>query len=279
MRLGDVELFILSDGRFRLDGGGIFGVVPRVLWQKVLPPDELNRVPLALNCLLIISEGKHILVDTGLGRKLSPQECEILALQRDQGDLLDNLQRLGYHPDNIDIVINTHLHSDHCGGNTVWRDGLPVPTFPKAQYCIQQQEWVDAHHPNERTHSTYLPQNLAPLAESGQLRLLHGDTRISKEVRCVLTRGHTQAHQSVIIESGGETAVFLGDLAPLVVSIERLAWIMAFDIEPLVTLETKRAMRNWALERHALLIFEHDVHTPMGYLQQEGVVRMKPPAG
>jgi len=270
MRLGNAELHILNDGHFLKDGGGLFGLVPKVLWQKVLPADDMNRVSLALHCLLIISEGKRILVDTGLGDKLSPMEIEILVLRRDRGGLLDHLRRLGYAPGDIDIVINTHLHSDHCGGNTCFRDGALAPTFPNAKYWIQRQEWAHARYPNERTAHVYLAENLVPVQESDQLQLLSGDARVTGEVRCVVTRGHTQAHQSVIIESGGETAVLVGDLAPTAVHMERLGWIPAYDTEPLETLETKRAMRNWALERHALLIFEHEIHTRTGYLVEDG---------
>ena len=266
MRLGNAELYILNDGHFIKDGGGLFGLVPKLLWQKVLPADDMNRVSLALRCLLIISEGRRILVDTGLGTKLSSKESDILALRRDGGGLLDHLQRLGYAREDIDIVINTHLHSDHCGGNTCLRGGTLEPTFPKAEYWIQRREWAQACYPNERTAHVYLAENLVPVRESDQLKLLSGDARVTGEVRCVVTRGHTQAHQSVIIESGGETAVLVGDLAPTAVHMERLGWIPAYDTEPLETLETKRAMRNWALERHALLIIEHDVHMPMGYL-------------
>lgn len=278
MRIGNVECFIVSDGEFRIDGGGQFGLVPKVLWEKVLPSDELNRVPAALNCLLILSEGKRILVDTGFGRKLSPKELQIHGLQREHGDLLDHLQRLGYAPEDIDIVINTHLHLDHGGGNTIWRDSMAVPAFPRAQYWIQRLEWAEALYPNERTRNTYLPENLLPIQEAGQLRLLLGDTRVTGEVRCQVTRGHTRAHQSVIIESAGEVAIFLGDLASLAIKMERLGWISAFDAEPMETLETKRAIRNWALEKHALLIFEHDIQVPMGYLVKEGdSFRVQPP--
>jgi len=271
MKLGEVELHVVSDGEFRVDGGGVFGLVPKVLWEEVVAPDELNRLPSALNCLLITSEGKRILVDTGLGSKLSPKDQELHGLHRPQGGLLEGLRRLGYAPDDIDIVVNTHLHWDHSGGNTLLRDGVPVPTFPRAQYFVQRLEWADAAYPNERTRNTYLLENLQPLLELGQLSLLSGDTRITRHVRCWVTRGHTRAHQSVVIESNGQTAAFLGDLASRPVYMERLGWISAFDTEPLETLETKRALREWAVERHALLFFEHDLGTPLGYLrQQEG---------
>lgn len=270
MKLGEVELHVVSDGEFLVDGGGVFGLVPKVLWEKVVAPDELNRLPSALHCLLITSEGKRILVDTGLGPKLSPKDQALHGLRRPQGGLLEGLRRLGYAPDDIDVVVNTHLHWDHSGGNTLWRDGVTVPTFPQAEYWVQRLEWADAAYPNERTRNTYLAENLQPLQESGQLRLLNGDTRITRHVRCWVTRGHTRAHQSVVIEFDGQTAAFLGDLASRPVQIERLGWISAFDTEPLETLETKRALREWALERHALLFFEHDLDTPMGYLHCQG---------
>ncbi len=275
MRLGNVNLHIVSDGLARMDGGGHFGLAPKVLWEKVVQADELNRVPMTLNCLLVVSEGKRILVDTGFGDKLSPKERGIYGIAG-ESRLLGDLHRLGFAPEDIEIVINTHLHSDHCGGNTVLRFGKVsdrcrevVPTFPRAEYWIQRLEWADACYPNERTRATYLAENFVPLEERGQLRLLCGDTRVTSEVRCVITRGHTRAHQSVVIESGGETAIYLGDLASWTIQMERLAWVSAFDVEPLETIETKRRIRNWALEKDALLIFEHDSRVQMGYLRKE----------
>ncbi len=270
MHLGNVEYFILSDGEWRMDGGAIFGVVPKVLWETVLPADELNRVPMALNCLLLMSEGKRILIDTGFGRKVPAKQARQFALQRPEGDLLDGLQRLGFDPEDIDIVINTHLHSDHCGGNTLDRgDGLE-PTFSRAEYWIQRVEWATGCCPSERTRRTYLPENFQPLENTGQLRLLRGNTRVTSEVRCVVSRGHTRGHQSVIIESDGHAAVYLGDLAARVSHLEHLAWTTAIDSEPFETIESKRAMRDWALERDALLFFGHDVRIASGRLSRSG---------
>ena len=269
MRLGDVELHIVSAGRFKVDGGAAFGLVPKVLWERIIQPDALNRIPMALNCLLIESHGKKILVDTGFGDKLPPKQREIMALEDDNG-LIESLKRLGIAPDQIDIVINTHLHSDHCGGNTTLFNDKLAPTFPNAEYWIQRLEWADALYPNERTRTTYLPENLLPLEREGQLRLLNGDARVTPEVRCLVTRGHTRAHQSVVIESAERRAIYLGDLAPLAINMERLAWVPSFDIEPLETIETKRRIRQWAIEERVLLIFEHDVKTAMGYLRLEG---------
>jgi glyoxylase-like metal-dependent hydrolase (beta-lactamase superfamily II) len=236
----------------------------------VAVPDELNRVPMALNCLLILSEGKRILAEAGFGTKLSPKQVQNFALQQTQGGLLENLQRLGYAASDIDVVINTHLHTDHCGGNTLWKDGVPVPAFPRAEYWLQRLEWADACYPNERTSGTYLPENFLVLQQSGQLRLISGDTRVTGEVRCMRTRGHTRGHQSVVVESAGETAIFLGDVAPRVSHLERLNWSTAYDSEPLETVEAKRSLRQWACERNALLVFGHDVAKPFGRLRKEG---------
>jgi glyoxylase-like metal-dependent hydrolase (beta-lactamase superfamily II) len=270
MLLGDVELKVVSDGVFWLDGGAHFGIVPRVLWEPLVAPDELHRVPMGMNCLLIESAGKKILVDTGLGSKLPSKQREILNLERGKG-LVGALHEIGVAAQDIEIVINTHLHNDHCGGNTSFNEhDQAVPTFPHAEYWIQRLEWADARYPNERTRATYLPENLMPLEEHGQLHLLYGDTPVTEEVRCVVTRGHTRAHQSVVIQSQGQGAIYLGDLAPWKENIERLAWTPAGDVEPLETMETKRAIQQWVLEEEVLLIFEHDPRITAGYLRRHG---------
>ena len=266
MQFGSLSLKLISDGVMRLDGGAHFGLVPRVLWEKVVEPDELNRVPVALNCLLIESQGQRILVDTGLGDKLSDKQRRNYGLQRPHGGLIGALQRLGLSVEDIDFVINTHLHGDHCGGNTTFREGQLVPTFPRARYWVQRLEWAEACHPNERTRATYLPENLHPIEEAGQLRLLNGDAQVTSEVRCVVHSGHTRAYQSVIIDAEGQVAIYMGDLAPFTVHLERIQWLPAFDVLPLDNLETKRAVRDWALERDALLIFQHDPSLSWGRL-------------
>ena len=270
MRLGDVELDIVSDGRWWQDAGAHFGLVPRVLWEPIIAIDDRHRVPMALNCLLVRSAGKTILVDTGLGSKLSDKERDKLGIEHSEG-LVEQLRDMDVSREDVDIVINTHLHSDHCGGNTVLNSrGQLQPTFPRAEYWIQRLEWADARYPNERTSRTYLPKNLLPLEEHGQLRLLSGDTPVTQEVRCIVTRGHTRAHQSVVLHSQGKTAIYLGDLAPWKEYIERLGWTPAGDVAPLETIETKRTIRQWALEENALLLFEHDPRITAGYLRQRG---------
>ncbi len=279
MKLGNLTLQFVSDGTYWADGGGLFGLVPRVLWEKVVQPDALNRIELALRCLLIEDGQRRILVDTGYGDKLSPREREQIQLVGERR-LLGSLDASGVDASEVDLVINTHLHADHCGGNTRHdAEGRLVPTFPRATYCIQRLELADAWFPNERTRATYQLENMQPLLSAGQVRVLWGDTRLTDEIRVIITRGHTRAHQCVILESAGQKALVLGDLASWPIQIERLAWISAYDVEPLETLETRRRLAEWAVEEQVLLVFEHHPEIEAGYLHradQPGRYRLEP---
>ena len=262
--VGALRVHLISDGFFLTDGGGAFGLVPRVLWEKVCPPDALNRVPFELRSCLIEADDGLILVDTGYGAKLSDKrraQAGLTAAPR----LLDELAGLGYRPADVRIVINTHLHADHCGWNTLrLADGRLTPTFPNAVYFVQRLELADATYPNERTRNTYFGENFLPLVEQGVLRPVSGDAQITPQVRVQVTPGHTRGHQVVVIESQGETAVFLSEAAALAVHLERLAWVPAFDVEPLVSIETKRSLRDWTWRKAVLLLFQHDVGIPAG---------------
>ena len=269
-QLGTLEYHLLSDGICWVDGGGAFGLVPQVIWRDLRPPDADNRIIFTLNCLLIRSEEKTILVDTGYGRKLDEKTTNIIGLERPAGDLVTALAHLGVQPEEIDIVINTHLHADHCGGNTHYEQGQLVPTYPNAQYLIQRLEWAEAMMPNERTRATYLPDNYQPLLDSGHLKIINGNTVVTSQVRTAMARGHTRAHQVVILESGGETALFVADLASLHYHFLRLAWVAGYDVEPLESIESKRYWQQWVLERDALLIFQHDPDVVVGKLKREG---------
>jgi len=268
--LNQLEYHIVSDGTMLTDGGGAFGLVARPVWMKRLPPDEQNRVPFAINCLLLRSEGKTIVVDTGCGRKLNAEAMTAMGLQRPDGDLVDGLARLGVAPHEVDIVVNTHLHFDHCAGNTYKEDGQLKPTFPNAEYWVQRLEFADAIAPNERTRNTYYAENFMPLYQAGQLRLLDGNTRVTAHVRTAVTRGHTRAHQVVILESGRETALFMADLSTLHYHFERLQWVASYDLEPMESIETKRYWQQWAIAHDATLIFQHDTQIPIGKLQPDG---------
>lgn len=253
---------MLSDGTFRLDAGAVFGVVPRSMWEPVVQDlDEHHRTSLGLNCLLLQSDGRTILIETGVGDK---GRESWLASPLEQGNLLSDLAAHGLQPEDVDIVINTHLHADHCGWNTRYvsvdqagQGKKLVPTFPRARYYIQRGEWEAARHPNERTRATYLPENLTPLEESGRLELVEGETRVTPEVTIIPSPGHTEHHASVVITSGGEAALYVGDIAQHRVQLERTAWVSAFDVLPLVSLETKRRLMERAVRENALVISVH----------------------
>lgn len=279
LRFGDLELWLLSDGITHTDAGGFFGLVPRPLYEGEHPPSADNRLPAALNCLLVRSHGLTVLVDTGLGEKLTSQDMERWGLERPEGSLREALERCGVSPSDVDVVINTHLHWDHCGGNTRLMGGQVVPTFPRAEYWVQRAEWAEASHPDARTRGTYFADNFTPLFRSGQLRLLHGDTRLTDQVSCVVTRGHTRAHQSVLLEADGWHGLFVGDMASFALHMSRAAWLTAFDIEPLENVRTKKRWQNWAVETGAWLFFEHDLHMPVARLvEREDRLQAEPVA-
>ena len=271
MKIGDIELIPVTDGTAWHDGGGAFGLVPKTTWEKLLPCDDLNRIPMVLRCLVIRTPQKTILVETGMGDKITPEMAakHNVRLSRPEGWLLDSLANQGISPHDVDIVLLTHLHSDHSGGSTRIIDGEPAPTFPRAQYWVQAREWADAHNPNERTRGTYFGFNYDPLEQAGQLHLIDGDAPVTQGVRLVTSPGHTKGMQSVVVESGGQTAVFLGDVAFLHWQIEKLAWVSAYDIDPMTNIETKRLWQKWLVERQALIIFQHDPILVAGKLVEQ----------
>lgn len=268
MKLGAFEIYPVTDGRFRLDGGAMFGVVPRVLWEQCCPADERNRVQLGLTCLLIRAHGKNILVDTGIGNKWDGKGRDIYAIEHTT-PLADSLKALGLRPDDIDLVINTHLHFDHAGGNTIPGDeGSLAPAFPKAKYIVQRGEYEDAVLANERTRASYRAENFLPLAQHHQWEFLDGDEELLPGLSVVVTHGHTLHHQGVKIESEGQVAFYLGDLIPTVSHLP-LPYIMGYDLFPLQTLETKRTVLQRAHNENWLLVFEHDPRVHMGYVRKD----------
>lgn len=267
MKLGAFDIYPVTDGRFRLDGGAMFGVVPKALWQKCCPADDLNRIPLHLNCLLIRAHGKHVLVDTGLGDKEDAKFHAMFAVERTPS-LRDSLHRQGLTPNDIHLVINTHLHFDHAGGNTITNgNGALLPAFPKATYYVQQGEYDDATAANERTRASYRQNNFTPVAQLNQWELIQGDTQLLPGITTVVTAGHTRFHQSVKVESEGRVAFFLGDLIPTVSHLP-LPYIMGYDLDPLRTLDTKRRVLDQAFAENWLLLFEHDPLIQAGHLRK-----------
>jgi glyoxylase-like metal-dependent hydrolase (beta-lactamase superfamily II) len=268
LELGDIRVHILHDGTFALDGGALFGVVPRVLWEKTDPPDGKNRVTLGLNVALIETAGRRILVDTGMGDKWSDKERSLYRIDSAR-TLLGSLRERGLGPADIDIVINTHLHFDHAGGDTRTLEGRPVPTFPRARYLVQKGEWDDATRPHERSRASYREADIVPLAEAGQVDLLSGDAEVAPGVRVVKVGGHTAHHQMVVVEGGGNTLFIPTDLLPTTSHLP-LPFVMGYDLYPVATLEAKRSLLRQAAERDSWLLFYHDRETPLGRVRQDG---------
>ena len=266
LRLGALELWPLSDGFFRLDGGAMFGVVAKRLWEKRAPADALNRIHLGLRPLLIRGE-KTMLVDAGIGDKMSAKSVDIFAIDRTL-TLERSLREAGLTPGDIEIALATHLHFDHVGGFTI-RDGASLrPTFANARYVARAAEWEDATHPHERNRASYLAENFVPLREAGVLDLIEGDAEIMPGVRVVRSGGHTMHHQVVYVESEGKTAVFVADMMPTVAHLDA-SWLMGYDLYPMDTLAFKRTFVREAIEREYLIIFEHDPSIQAGYIREK----------
>ena len=264
INIGDFEVTALSDGTYYLDGGAFFGIVPKVLWSKRVPSDEKNRVPTGLNSALVRNGEKNILIETGIGNKLSEK---MVSLYGQPAKLLDNLSAAGVSPDQIDVVINTHLHFDHCGWNTVRDGGKIKPAFPKAKYYVQEGEWKHAHQ-GQRDTVSYLHENYDPLVESGQMQLLHGSQEIVPGISVEVFPGHTRDMQAVIIQSGGKTACYISDLIPTSAHVE-VNWVMGFDLYPLETIESRKRYYSRALPENWLTMFTHDPEVPWRYLGKD----------
>ncbi len=262
--IGDFELTALSDGTYYLDGGAFFGVVPKVLWSKKLPSDEKNRVPTGLNSVLVRGGEKTVLIETGVGNKLPEKMVQIYG---QPAKLLDQLSAAEVSPEDIDIVINSHLHFDHAGWNTIRQGGKILPTFPKAKYYAQEGEWQHAHQ-GQRDAVSYLHENYDPLVESGKMQLLRGNQEIVPGVSVEVFPGHTRDMQAIIIRSGGKTACYISDLIPTSAHIE-VNWVMGFDLYPLETIESRKRYYSRAIPENWLTMYTHDANVPWSYLVKD----------
>jgi glyoxylase-like metal-dependent hydrolase (beta-lactamase superfamily II) len=280
--LGDFELTVVSDGTYFLDGGAFFGVVPKTMWSKKVTPDEQNRLDAGLNSLLVRTGKKNILIETGIGNKLSEKMVHIY---KQPAKLLDNLHAAGVAPEDIDIVINTHLHFDHCGWNTVRRGDRMVATFPNAKYYVQQKEWEHGRLQLERDAVSYMSPNYDPLLETGQMVLLNGDVELLPGISVKVFPGHTANMQAVIIESGGDsggggndkkTACYISDLIATSHHLD-VTWVMAFDLFPLETIESRKKYYAQAIPERWLTVFTHDDATPWGFVErgERGKLKLK----
>jgi glyoxylase-like metal-dependent hydrolase (beta-lactamase superfamily II) len=271
--LGDFRLDVVSDGTFRLDGGAMFGVVPRVLWERVYPPDDRNRIRLGLNCLLVRTGRENVLVDTGIGTKWSDRERDMFGVAHET-TVPEELEKLGLSVEDVDVVVCTHLHFDHAGGNTrLDESGAPVATFPRARYVVQAGELETARRPHERERASYLPENWEPLAASGQLETVDGPAEVVPGVRVFPVRGHNDHTQLVEVESGGQRAVYFADIVPTTRHL-RPAWVMGYDLYPVELLERKKELLDRAVDEGWLCVFEHDHEMPLARLARAGDGRL-----
>jgi len=265
LTLGDFELIAVSDGTYRLDGGAFFGVVPKVMWEKKVKADAENYVPVGLNSV-VVRTGQHtVLIETGIGNKLPERLIKIFG---QPAKLLDNLNAAGISPEDIDIVINSHLHFDHCGWNTMIKDGKIVPTFPKAKYYAPEGEWQHGRLQLERDAISYMSENYDPLIKTGQMELLQGDQEIVPGISVRVFPSHTLHMQAVIIESGSQTACYISDLIPTSAHID-LTWVMAFDLLPLRTIESRKRYYARSIPEKWLTLFTHDPNTPWAYVEED----------
>jgi glyoxylase-like metal-dependent hydrolase (beta-lactamase superfamily II) len=263
---GDLSLTVLHDGPFRLDGGAMFGVVPKPLWEKLAPADDRNRIQLAMRPLLVEASWGRMLVDCGVGEKMPEKARDIYALDRTVH--LDHaLAERGLDAASIDAVLATHLHFDHFGGATARGAQGLVPRFPKARYLIRDTEWEDATHPHERNRASYLQDDFVPLKPAGVVDFYSGDVTVKPGVRVVRTGGHTGQHQIVYLESGGKTAVFTADLIPTTAHLQD-PWVMGYDLFPMETLAFKKRFIREAIDREYLIFFEHDPLVAAGIIRE-----------
>ncbi len=271
MELGDFDLTVVGDGGFRLDGGAMFGVVPRVLWEKEAPPDDRNRIGMATNCLLVARGNDLLLIDTGIGDKHDTRFRQMYAMDESATRLPDSIRQAGYELGDVTHVVLSHLHFDHCGWNTREdsRGGRLVPTFPKARYWLQRGEVEHARNPNERDRASYFPQNWEPLFEAGVVELFGDEAEPIPGVRAVRVPGHNADMCIVLIDGGGgRKAVYWADLVPRATHVP-YPWIMSYDLYPLTTLDNKKRWLPQAAAEGWLCIFEHDPDVPCARLAED----------
>ena len=263
--VGDFELTAVSDGTYVADGGAFFGVVPKVLWQRKVQADDLNRITVSCNSVLVRTGKHNVLIETGIGNKLAEKTKSFFLPQE---KLLESLHAAGAAPEDIDVVINSHLHFDHCGWNTVYRNGTAVATFPKAKYFAPKGEWEHGSLQLERDRVSYISDNYDPLIRSGQMTLLEGNHDILPGISVAVYPGHTRSMWAILLRSAGKTACYISDLIPTSWHLEP-TWVMAYDLFPLETIENRKKYYAQALPGEWLTMFTHDPNVPWAYIQRD----------
>jgi glyoxylase-like metal-dependent hydrolase (beta-lactamase superfamily II) len=274
MRLGDYRVEVVPDALFRLDGGAMFGVVPRNLWSRICPPDEQNRIRMNMNCLFIEAGRERVLIETGIGDKWSSKQADLYGIERERS-LGESLRAIaGVGPEEITIVVNTHLHFDHAGGNTTLNEaGEAVPAFPNARYFVSRKEYEHAEAPHERDRASYLPLNWRPVRESGQLELKEAEYEVLPGLQMETVAGHSRTMQCVRLQQGGRVLYSFADLVPMRAHVP-LAWIMGYDLYPVETLEAKRRLLPQAAREEWLCLFYHDPDAPLcRVIEEDGKLR------
>jgi glyoxylase-like metal-dependent hydrolase (beta-lactamase superfamily II) len=274
MRFGDYRVEVVPDTVFRLDGGAMFGVVPRNLWSKICPPDEQNRIRMNMNCLFIEAGRERVLIETGIGDKWSTKQADLYGITRERS-LSESLRAIaGVGPEEITIVINTHLHFDHAGGNTTLDEaGEAVPAFPNARYFVSRAEYEHAEAPHERDRASYLPLNWRPLRESGQLELKDEQYEVLPGLSMETVTGHSRTMQCVRLQRDGRVLYSFADLVPMRAHVP-LAWIMGYDLYPVETLDAKRRLLPQAAREEWLCLFYHDPDAPLcRVIEEDGKLR------
>ncbi|HUJ40159.1 MAG TPA: MBL fold metallo-hydrolase [Candidatus Acidoferrales bacterium] len=275
MKFGSMEIHLLNDGPFLLDGGAMFGVIPKPLWEKQIPADARNRIRLTMNCLVVRAGKECILIETGAGDKLDPKRRDIFGLGGPPR-LLEQMAAIGVRPEDVTIVLNTHLHFDHCGWNTRVVDGSLAPTFSNARYIVQVGELEWAHHPTERDRGSYFPENFEPIKWAGKWSFVSGDAEIVPGMRVIRVPGHNRDMQCVRMDAAGRTIFLPVDLCPTRNHIAT-HWVMSYDLYPVQTMENKKKWLAEAARGNWLVVLCHEADTPTGYIRErEGKYTLEP---
>jgi len=268
VKFGKFEIFTIVENSFKIDGGAMFGVVPKIIWEKLNPPDDKNLVKLDINLLLIKTGGENILIDAGIGDALSERQKKMFGIER-ASDLEKKLSEHHLTPEDIHLVLLTHLHADHAGGVIrLDKDGKKVPRFPDARHVVQKKEWEEAMYPDERTSATYFTSNLKILEEEKLLELVDGEDKVATGIRLVNTGGHTPGHQAVLIEGGENKILWAGDIIPSTHHL-KIPYIASVDLFPRETMEQKRKFLKMCVDDGWLLAFDHDLKVKLGKLEEK----------